>query len=64
MCPECIGSMALAAASLASTGALSRLLVRGVARIAREGKMQESESKETIRHDHAPSGTPESRLAS
>ncbi len=64
MCPVCISSMALAVAGAASTGAASTFVARSFARIARVGKTQQPESKESIRYDHEPDRAPERRLAS
>jgi hypothetical protein len=64
MCPLCISSMALAVIGATSTGAVSTFLARRFARLARGGKTQQSESKETIRHDDKPDRAPQGRLAS
>jgi len=67
MCPACISSIALAVASATSTGAASAFVARSFARIARPGKTQQPEpreSKESIRHDFESDRTPEGRLAS
>jgi hypothetical protein len=63
MCPLCISSMALAIAGTTLAGAVSTFVAGGFARIARGGKTQPSNSKETIRNDHQPDRAPEDRLA-
>jgi hypothetical protein len=63
MCPVCISSMAFVVAGATSIGTVGTFVARSFARIARVGKAQLPESKETIRHDYESDRAPESRIA-
>jgi hypothetical protein len=56
MCPLCISSMALTVAGATSTGAVSMLLVRRFAPIAR--KLKTHQPEETLRNDNEPNRAP------
>ena len=64
MCPLCISSMALAVIGATSAGAVSTFLARHFAHLASEGKTQQPESKEAIRHGYKSDRASEGRLAS
>jgi hypothetical protein len=56
MCPLCISSMALTVAGATSTGAVSMLLVRRFAPIAR--KLKTHQPEETLRNENEPNQAP------
>jgi hypothetical protein len=63
MCPVCISSMASAVAGATSIGTVGTFFARRLARIAKRGKTQQPESKETFRHDYELNRASESRIA-
>ena len=63
MCPVCISSVALVAAGVTSTGAVSAFVARSFARVARQGKTQQPKPKEVMHYDYEPDRAPEGRLA-
>lgn len=64
MCPVCIASAAMIAASGASTGGLSALIIRSLVRIANPKKFPKLESKEKSRHEYEHHRTSKSGIAS